>query len=1387
MATKQVSNTQQPFQLGDRAFIGIDTYTAANRLPDGYFQTLDNILVYGNSLQPRNGWSTCWHSSTIPYNATTGSAVYELTTLKDKGSKSKIVFASNSNIYSYDTSTYGGVNQTYAPVINRLTGTTLTTSVSSNVRMTPYGRYVYGVDGVNNPFRMRMNGQIVEADRLPTLTDCQKYTPKATASTINVMPGTQISNSYSAPLDLTGFSSAPSTLGTLITNGNFASSTATGFGQWNYNTGDALRVSSVVYTLGASTYNVFAPNTTSAPYTTKVKNTSQYILTRDGSASNFCLKIDHIQDVIYQDIDVRSVLVTYDEQPLFFTASVSSPTITTSVNHGLALGQSIKFTTTTGGVGTSTIYYVKSVPSSNTFTVTTNSIITSGTNTIFGSNVLLGDNTILIQHNAGTYVLTFYVYNQDDLNNFVSNNTLDVFVRGYQNTSTTAFSSNDQISGAEVYYSAQPAAGTAPSDWRKFQVLVDFREFDKQLTGLQVRIGAAFDRGGDSFVFLDDVSLHATNSQLQPATIQDDSKKLYKLNARQSNTTFVSATLPTDPFANLISSEYIKINIGMPTLFTASIGTTITTTASHNFTVGDIVMFSTTTGGTSKTIPYYVNSVPTTTTFTVTTDSTLTGTTFLFSGAVTSGTNTYTQKFDLRTTQSLSVRAFFSEKINQDVPIFSLGIRTDTTTEFTGQCRYDKNTNYLSFDLYPISAATRTLVSTILLKFDYDVASVYDNEWVISIGEVVKQGALTPQTKYSYAFTLWNPYTAPVNGSSPYWGTQTFSTPAGPSTTTLTTSTNHKLGVNKPLTFTTGIASTPAVVAGTTYYVNDVLSYTTFSVSTAPYGSGTVISFPAGITSGTYTFTATPDLPSADGFETSISKFTPEVVVTEAVNKMSVELATVDLQVGVDHYYKYACVYRKNILTGDDVGRLIGIVDLDTGNAYSDGKKWEGFSSSKTGTTITVTDQVPDSQMFFDNGSGTRGYRYRFGKDQYTAGGDCIAVYNQRLFISKKNTIYASWLLNTNNEYGIYTTLISDVTDPEVAIKGAQFSVSNQTDEEQIMGMITIQGDGLMRDNSTSAALVIMREHTTYLLTGDSPHNFANQGFLQGSGSGLVAKRGCSVLMGRLILTTANGVMELQNTILVPRGQQLEGILNIRSQDYINGSYSYVSAAAYANCVMCVHDRRLLLLAPEATTDGTTPSLGNPYLYIYDTRTESFDPRNATQVKTGGWVRWLNPARFTSLIAVETSDDTQDLYAGGADGKLYKLDRFEDGVYSNASANRTYTGINWTIKTRKYGQAFSESNIYYSANKLHALNIHFQNLQTDAPIYSTWLITGQKGYTTGGTFRFPNNTDKVISIRSISRTADQQTFDIKLSATTNTKWKMFAIHALTTEGNTPRS
>lgn len=1469
MPTRKSSTGQQPFQLGDRNFIGIDTYTAANRLQDGYFQDLQNMMVYGNALQPRNGWATCWHSSTGDFNPGTGYPIYELTTLKNKGTKSKLLFSSYNGtthgLYYYDTVNYGQLNNTYTQLTDRRTGSNFSFLDSKNVRMTQYGKYVYGVDGKNNMFRVKMNGQIPEAETIPVLDDMTKYKPKATASPINVMPGSQLSRSYQAPIDTSGFSSAPYTLTNLITNGNFSSATASGFGEWNYATADLQRVSSGTKVVSGITYNVFAPVTGTTP---NVKNVNNMILTRDGLGTQFCMKFDHIQDFMYQDIDVRANTVTYDEQPITFTAwntdatvtvtlgnvsivgantfaagdriafktstvtnitagttyFVSStglspsafqisatsggasitPTggtggsfavtlntvITTTVNHNLVVGQAIKFSTATGGPTVGTFYYVTSVPAANKLTVTATSVITGATPFAFTSAVALNANTMTIQHNAGMYVLTFYVYNQDDLTNFVSNNTLDVYVRGYKNTGTTAYSSSDMITGAEVYYSAQAATAQTSSDWQKFQILVDFREFDKLLTGLQVRIASAFDRGGDSFVFVDDVSLYAVNSALKIASVQDDSKNLLKFSASQSNTVFVTNTSPTNAFANYLQNEYIKINLSSPVTFTTVNGQpTITTSSAHNLNVGDIVYFTNTTGGVATSTSYYVLTVPTTTTFTVTTNSAVTGTPFLFTATMIATQNYYTQKFDLRTTQSLSIRANLSDRLDQSVPPLSLGIRTDNTTEFTGQCRFDKSLGYLTFELFPISPSTRSAVSTIYLKFDTDLVDIYDNEWVLSLGEITKQGALTPQTKYAYSFTLWTPYTLPTSGTSPYWGSVNFTASNG--NATITTSTAHKLGVGSKLTFT---GTTGGVATGTTYYVLDVPTTTTFTITTDASLTSAAFLFTANVTLGANQFTPTPDLPNGDGLETSASGYSTDVVITEAINKVSIELATTDLRITTTssgHYYKYACVYRKNLLTGDNVARLIGIVDLDTGSAYADGTKWEGFSSSMSGSTITVVDQVPDTHLLFDNGPGVRGYRLRVGKDQFPSGCDCIGVYNMRLFASKKNTIYCSWLLNTSNEYGIYTTLISDATDPEVAIKGAAFTLSNQIDQEQVMGMTTIQGDGLMRDNSTSAALVIMRESATYLLTGDSPHNFANQGFLQSSGSGLVAKRGYAMFMGQLVLTTPNGIMEMKSTSLVPKGQQLEGVLNPRSQDYNNGtgSYGYIPASAYADITMCVHDRKLIVLAP---TSSDTSSTTNSVIYVYDSRLGTPDPRAAQQgidLRSGGWVNWTNPTgvKFTSAIAVETSDDTQDLYAGSRAGKLYKFDRHVDRTYSSADPlTRNNLPIQWSIKTRKYGQSYAESGIYYSANKLHSLNFHIDNQDTTA-LNTQWFITGQKGYATSGYFTFPANTDKVISIRSISRTADQQTFDIKLTGTSIGKWKLYGVHALTTEGNTPRS
>jgi len=516
-----------------------------------------------------------------------------------------------------------------------------------------------------------------------------------------------------------------------------------------------------------------------------------------------------------------------------------------------------------------------------------------------------------------------------------------------------------------------------------------------------------------------------------------------------------------------------------------------------------------------------------------------------------------------------------------------------------------------------------------------------------------------------------------------------------------------------------------------------------------------------------------PELPTGDGFETPVTQFSNDVTITAAVNQVTLKLYSGDLRKisGGNCQYKFALIYRKNVLTGDDRGRLIAIVDLDTGLSYSDGTKWSGATSSFSDVAtneITFTDQVQDSGLLFDNGIGTRGYRFRFGRDPFPTGCDTVAVFNGRLFAAKRNTIYTSWQLDNANEYGIYTTFYPDINDPLRGLKGSTFEISSRTDEERIMEMLPIGGDGLMRDNSSTAALAILRERSTYLLTGDNPTQFASQGYLQGEGTGLLARRGACILNGRIVYATASGIMQLMGVQLQPLGLALEGVLNVRSQDFgPTASSSYISAASYANVELCVHDRRIHVLAPVA---GEASGATCTRQYVYDSRIDA-------------WVNWINPVAYTSLVSVETADDTQELYAGTRDGRLMRLEGFADKNYGNGV--QTGTAISWLFKSRAFGQSAAEGNMYYSANKIHSLNIHIQN-DAATNLVMNWSLTSMEGYSSTGTYNWEPNKQKVVSLRHIQRTSDKQTFTVQLSGSSSSLWKMFSYHVQTTEGNTPR-
>jgi len=54
--TRSAMPVTQALTVGDRSFVGMDTYTDANKLQDGFCQRITNMVVQNGSLVPRRGF-----------------------------------------------------------------------------------------------------------------------------------------------------------------------------------------------------------------------------------------------------------------------------------------------------------------------------------------------------------------------------------------------------------------------------------------------------------------------------------------------------------------------------------------------------------------------------------------------------------------------------------------------------------------------------------------------------------------------------------------------------------------------------------------------------------------------------------------------------------------------------------------------------------------------------------------------------------------------------------------------------------------------------------------------------------------------------------------------------------------------------------------------------------------------------------------------------------------------------------------------------------------------------------------------------------------------------------------------------------------------------------
>jgi hypothetical protein len=621
---------------------------------------------------------------------------------------------------------------------------------------------------------------------------------------------------------------------------------------------------------------------------------------------------------------------------------------------------------------------------------------------------------------------------------------------------------------------------------------------------------------------------------------------------------------------------------------------------------------------------------------------------------------------DLSNDRGIGIRAELHPNIRvNEIPI-SLGIQEAGSIIWTGQATYNTQTRFLEFQLFPIPGANRDAVTAIYLRFDEDIPDVSVDAVLIGLGDVVRQGGMTPDNRYKYIYTRWK--------------------------------------------------SAPAAWRATSAY--NIVA------------------------------------PPGEGIETVPSEYSPEIESSVAYSRGRITFTDSGLRTSTTNYdYDYILVYRRcDTLFTDGMPRLIAMIptNLGTGTSYT-GQNAKVFDYT-TGTLVnsdavtfdvtwstntasyTIYDDVRDTDILFPTNVGRPGMFHHTGRNQLPTGLSTIANHKQRLFTSKDNGLYATWPLNKDNEYGVYTTNIPDVQDPFMAIKGAFMTIGSQDDNEKIVNLLSYIADGVVAaGGDTSAILIAYRENSIVPIVGFDPTSFVAQQFVREPGAGLLASKGIASLVGQALFVSSFGISTMQGTKIEPISVPLEGVLNPRSMDYgPTGSANYIGATAYSDIVMLSHERRLYAFAPIA---GATTANSNSVVYVYDTRTT-------------GWVKWKLPVfssvqtYVTSAVSCTSTNDVADMYVGASNGQIYRLEGFSD----RPTYGGTTQGIDWKITTRRYGQTYAEGVAYYGTNRPHQVNVHYY---TPNAVQFTWKLTNNKNVSATGVYNTSSNQDKAVGFRQI--------------------------------------
>ena len=918
--TRMVTDSAQPFVVGDKVWRGIDTYNDANKLDTGYAETINNLQLDGGSLVLRNGWQGLLQPTELNASASDANGVYEMIPIKGaSGVTSNFVYTSAGDVRLFNTTTNAYTNLT--------TDSAFDTLYSPNVRMVAYGKYVYGVpglksDGTESPVGLfRTDGSTIQI--VPTIAGFPNLKPSARAYAFAeyTVPSTNkhtFIDSAAGPILRTGG------ITTLISDWSFtAGSTGampTSAAAWLKYSGDPQR-KAIPLTVASGNF----PSGVTAE-----------IVSPLGQGATRMIEIAGTDDGIYQNIPYTSTPVTFTNgsaniggtfvpvpvagTPIEFTTTGTLPTNfainTTYFVVGTPSSSIITVSSTVGGTaisagsagsGTHALQYINVPDEQINFTNQDNSstaisctVASTTTVTSANHNLKVGQKIIFagttgIPNNTPAWVLTVptvntftvsivsqgdsaYTFTATGSNSYFTIQGVGMYLLSLwainvdtQNSVTgqsikvslQAYKNGVAIQGAYASAIVAPPIARSGTDWIKANLLCDFRPFRDQITSFQILIQNVNAKdGSQKGVYVTNVNLHAVSPRLNS-----------------------DSTDAADPITGLVKVKVYQNNTNV--------------SGYAGLLKGCAAKFSFATGKDWS-------------------------------------------KYD-----TVSMRMQLPEKIRTSVPNLRIGLQqANAAIEWGGYGTLDEKNGYMTWSVRGFTDSRISAVRQMYLRVEDDVQDLVDGEDFMYVGDIVVNGNLSTGIKYTYRFSRWYP----EDGAS------------------------------------------------------------------APYVPGT----------GTGTSTV-----YLKGFESELSGVSEEITTSEALSANQI-LLNPGGETLTGAGYTHLIVYRSSTAFTDGLYRCLGSIKLSDNTI--NGVNLTLLSSSGG---ITLIDNVAESATFDDGPKGSQGDVYESGQDNFPTGATAIAVHQNRLWVSKNNSLWVSWQFDSDNEYTINTTHVPLPTDPKIAIKGA--------------------------------------------------------------------------------------------------------------------------------------------------------------------------------------------------------------------------------------------------------------------------------------------------------------------------------------------------------------